>query len=763
MLLVPSTDQQRRRNALLPRPTHQGNVNINVASRSSYERHMPQPRENGLEMLDMRPCTSTRPPRFHLPWAAHPVHDRPKRPFSAVGVFASCVASCLPFFPQLQASAADGDVSQAPEVRIISPALGLFDVLVPDAAHPAEWIEVVGADSVVQLRVPLRQVALRAGDPIENAGTRSARLLLDGLIEPASWADLTVRVEGAAISTRLELVKPEDPIRAVPSWALGATWYQIFPERFRNGDPANDPTPPGTSLVPWNSDFASVTNDEIELAWSRQRAGVRSAAASFNRRGGARRATIYNRRYGGDLQGVVQQLDHIKSLGVTAIYLCPVFASSSLHKYDARDFRHIDPTFGPVDTRPAEADTWHWTAADRYFVEVLLPEARKRGLRVVLDGVWNHTGTDFWAFQDLVSRGAESPYRNWFRSRFDASGNLVGWEGWDSRNGNLPEFQQTTDGDLVPEVSDHIFDVTTRWMDPNGDGDPSDGIDGWRLDVAPEIGTAFWSRWRSHVRSINPNAALYGEIWFDAAPWFSGVAFDAQMNYPFAYAVVEWASGAPRTSASALADRLQRVFNHAPATDLAQMNLLDSHDTARLLTMMAHPGTSYDDGTTSADLGSDSVSVRPKDEHARRAMLAVALQVAAPGSPMIFAGDELGAFGPDDPDNRKPIQWPDLSPPANPADAPDLQLLDEYRRWFALRQHPTWGPVLRYGTVRSLASYGDDVIVIVRDLNNHSVTIVVNRGRSEFDASIIESADIADSRNARVAPLKARWFVRPTR
>ncbi len=675
------------------------------------------------------------------------VHDRSKRPFRHL----LTIVTLLSTAGSPSIASQPGTRHPPPSIRPISPELGLFDVAVEDPDGTARWVELLDESGEVVLRVPLAPLALST----EPSALSGARILLQGSVDPQAWPHLTLRIDS---DTSIQLSLSIEPNLAVPAWALGATWYQIFPERFRNGDLANDPTPPEFSPVPWSSDFGSVTIEEIELAWSRERAGSRHASASANRRGGARRATIYSRRYGGDLEGIEQQLDHIQSLGVTAIYLCPIFASSSLHKYDARDFRHIDPTFGPVDTNAADADPWGWTAADLYFLDVFLPAARARGLRVVLDGVWNHTGTDFWAFLDLVSRGVDSPYKNWFRARFDANGSLVGWDGWDAKNGNLPEFQQTPDGDLVPEVSEHIFAVTSRWMDPNGDGDPSDGIDGWRLDVAPEIGNAFWSRWRAHVRSINPNAALYGEIWFDAEPWFNGVAFDAQMNYPFASAVVEWAAGAPRTSSSLLADRLRRTFNHAPQTDLAQMNLLDSHDTARLLTMIERPAATYDDGATSGELGRDSVSARPAEESARRAILALALQVAALGSPMVFAGDELGVFGPDDPDNRKPIQWPDLAAPENGGDSPDLQLLDEYKYWLSLRRHPTWGDTLRYGTIRSLYPKGDDVLAISRELNDLRVTVVVNRGHSEFDASDLIPFPMDDSIDTRVPPLSARCF-----
>lgn len=644
--------------------------------------------------------------------------------------------------------------SEPPDLHLhvepVSLELGLLDLYVT-ADH-----------QVTAIRASVREgpdhpaIAVSLAPPPAPDAQWSARVLLREA--PGRPIDAVTVVMDADAAGRTFHLEHEVPVAVreearVPAWALGATWYQVFPERFRNGDPANDPVAPDSSLEPWTSDFASVSVEEIELAWSRARVGERRTRGTWNAPGGARRAVIYNRRYGGDLQGFVASLEHLRLLSIDAVYFCPLFDSASLHKYDATDFRHIDPTFGPPSRVPTADAGWGWTMADRYFLDTVLPRAREAGLRVVLDGVWNHTGTRFWAFQDIIRHGAASPYASWFRCRFDESGALIGWEAWDGRHGNLPEFTQTPEGDLVEPVSAHIFDVTRRWMDPDGDGDPSDGIDGWRLDVAPEIGLSFWTKWRSHVRSINPAAALYGEIWFDAGPWFGGKAFDAQMNYPFASAVVEWASGSPRLTADALGERLDRVFSHHPANDLAQMNLLGSHDTARVLTMLARPEASYDDGATFADLGPTAAYTPPLPDTRARAVLALALQATYLGSPMVFAGDELGVFGADDPDCRKPLPWPDLGPWENPADAPDLGLLAAYQDWLGLRRDPEWGSTLRYGTVHPLSTGSPDVFAFIRTLNDRAVLVVLNRGNTPFSCSAIE---VARSSHV-VPPLTAYW------
>lgn len=645
---------------------------------------------------------------------------------------------------------ATGQGEPAPALRVtpIAPELGLFDVTASGLKKSGEpaFILVERQGGPLPERFQLFPASL-APD------TWTCRVMLGE--KPALHAH--VRIEGIAGNIELDLELPER--ERVPAWAMGAVWYQVFPERFRNGDPRNDPSGPAITTVPWTSDFSDVSIEEIERAWSRQRAGDLRSRANFDARGGARRATIYSRRYGGDLIGLFDAAAYIESLGVSALYLCPVFHSSSLHKYDAADYLHVDPTFGPPAGKPDHPlPDRAWSVADRYFVDAVLPAFRERRIRVVLDGVWNHTGTDHWAFRDLVKQGRESKHANWYDARFDESGELIGWQGWDAWNGNLPEFRQTEDGDLSSNVREHVFEITRRWMDPDGDGNPSDGIDGWRLDVAPEIGMAFWERWRSHVRAINPDAALIGEIWFDAGPWFGGRAFDAQMNYPFAVAVVEWCAGAPRTDSARLGERLARVFSHAPQNDLAQMNLLGSHDTTRLLTMLAHPAAAYDNGATASDLGRESLTVPPSREVIARMELAVAIQSLWLGSPMIYAGDEMGMYGPDDPDNRAPLPWPDAEDRTSGSRRFNADILKIYRRWFQLRSGGSASNVIRYGAAYAIPTDDPDVFAFCRTLNNERVVLVANRGRSEFNASDLLKPFIPDSPDARVEPLTARHF-----
>ncbi|MEO1130726.1 MAG: alpha-amylase family glycosyl hydrolase, partial [Planctomycetota bacterium] len=477
---------------------------------------------------------------------------------------------------------------------------------------------------------------------------------------------------------------------------------------------------------------------------------------------------VWNRRYGGDLQGVVEKLDELQALGVTAIYFNPIFEGESMHKYDATDFRHIDDNFGtpaesgrvPQDFTPPASNTddpmtWTWTAADRYFVDVLIPEAHKRGIRVVIDGVFNHTGRDFWAFEDVVANGTDSPYADWFFAEFDDDGALESWVAWDGPSGWLPKFMQKPNRDLVDPVKKHMFDITTRWMDPNGDGDPSDGIDGWRLDVALDVGLPFWEDWRAHVKSINPDAIIIAEIWSEADQYLQGQHFDTQMHYPFASAVVDWLAVQPGMSSDELGSRLQDAFNESPQTNLIHQNLFASHDTDRYVSMLYNPNRGYDQGNRIQD-GDDYKDTRPSRDIYDLSLLGVAIQATYLGAPMIYYGDEYGMWGADDPTDRKPVPWPDTPRNLNPDDRADLRIRSAYREWFNLRHDPRIGPVLRYGDVQHVSTGDPGVFAFDRSLNGRAVRVIVNRNDRAYDATHL----LPDgSRGKRMAPVSARWWV----
>lgn len=464
----------------------------------------------------------------------------------------------------------------------------------------------------------------------------------------------------------------------VPEWGKSAVWYQIFPERFRNGDPSNDPTREtlefqfpnvgGWRVTPWTGDY--YVRDDWEKA----------IGDNFYENG------IFHRRYGGDLQGVIDKLDYLKELGVTAIKFNPVFYGRSQHKYDGNSFHHIDPNFGPDPEgdfeiirnggETADPSTWKWTAADKLFLEVI-KQAHQRGIKVVIDGVFNHTGRDFFAFRDVRINGEKSPYREWYTFQtFDDPGTrrnelrYTGWFGFYT----LPEFRNTEDGtDLHPEVKEYIFHATRRWMDPDGDGDPSDGIDGWRLDVAEEVPDKFWRDWNELVFSINPNALTVPEIWGNnTAEYLKRTGFSSAMNY-FAFSAPVKAylidNSIPVSKFASLLN--QRRDEFPEQVQPALWNLTDSHDTDRIASMVVNPRPDgeyrdqdkfdYDAGWFNSARNNEQYQIRKPNEQERAIQRMITLfQLTYVGAPMFYYGVEAGIWGGDDPDCRKPMPWPDF-------------------------------------------------------------------------------------------------------
>ncbi len=464
---------------------------------------------------------------------------------------------------------------------------------------------------------------------------------------------------------------PDHSSFTTPEWAKNAIWYQVFPERFRSGVPSNDPAP----VRPWRSSWYEPS------PWE-----GKDGQSFFNH-------FVFSRRYGGDLQGLRWALPYLKSLGINAIYLNPIFQARSPHKYEATNYLHVDEHFGTLgDYATAEAkedlldpSTWMWTPSDLEF-RSFLNEAKSQGFRVVIDGVFNHVGTAHPAFRDVQANGKASRYADWF--------DVTSWEPFEYKGwadiADLPAFRKDEHGLASPSLRQHLFSVTRRWMDPDGDGDPSDGVDGWRLDVAQEIPIGFWREWCAFVRAINPNAYIVGEIWTVEPEWVDGRCFDAVMNYPFAKAVLPWlAQGKDAITVSAMDLRLRELREAYPAQiTYAVQNLYDSHDTDRLASMLLNRDLSFKMGSREQENASYRGERPGPDEYAR-ARLAALIQMTYIGAPMVYYGDEVGMYGADDPTNRKPMLWKDLEPYDAPGDAVDEVQLDWYRRAIALRaSHP---------------------------------------------------------------------------
>lgn len=395
------------------------------------------------------------------------------------------------------------------------------------------------------------------------------------------------------------------------------------------------------------------------------------------------------RRYGGDLAGVLAKLDYLDSLGVNALYFNPLNDAPSLHKYDARNWRHIDRNFGPqpdfdaaimAQESPDQPDTWQFTTADSLFLK-LINAVHQRKMRLIIDYSFNHTGTQFWAWQDLLENQAQSPYADWYWTQsFDdphTDSNEFRYQGWLGVP-SLPEIKDTPYVDhrkvvrpfqgqvQAQAVKDHIFAVARRWLDPNGDGDPSDGVDGFRLDVAAEMPLDFWQEFRVFVRGINPEAYLIGEVWWEEwpdkllnpQPYLKGDIFDGVMNYRWFRTFRHYLIAAPDSlSTAAFIDSMQSFAQSASwAHQKAWMNMSASHDAPRLATSLFNRNA-YKVG---AHREVASYQIHRPDSLTRASQaLFLHLQFSFPGAPQIYNGDEMGMWGEDDPANRKPLLWPE--------------------------------------------------------------------------------------------------------
>ena len=505
-----------------------------------------------------------------------------------------------------------------------------------------------------------------------------------------------------------------------PDWARDAIWYQIMIDRFRNGNLSTDPQP-GRS---WTSKWYEPALDE-----------------------GANGQSFYDwyvfaRLYGGDVSGLSDRLDYLKELGVNALYLNPIFQSESHHKYNATSFIHVDEHYGGgLDYAAAEAaedvsdpSTWTFTQSDQAFLE-FLKVAKSKGFRVIIDGVFNHVGTLHPAFKDVQQNGQDSPYADWFDVRSWEPFEYEGWAGF----GELPVFVKNEHRGLASDsVYQHIMDITTRWMDPDGDGDPSDGIDGWRLDVPNEIPLPFWIEWRKHVKSINPDAFIVGEIWDRAEHWLDGRSFDAVMNYPFAEIAFDWiAAKDKKIHASEAEQRLARLRMAYPdsATYVLQ-NLLDSHDTDRMVSKVFNPDRPFDAQNREQQVDNYNPD-KPDAESYRKARLLALLQMTYVGAPMIYYGDEVGLWGSDDPNNRKPMLWEDLQPYDEPGMEVMPSQLDFYRRAIAIRN--TY-PALRRGSIETvLVDDEQDTWAFVREFDGQRVLVTINASNTDAVITLPES------------------------
>jgi cyclomaltodextrinase / maltogenic alpha-amylase / neopullulanase len=580
------------------------------------------------------------------------------------------------------------------------------------------------------------------------------------------------------------------PVPAPPAWARSVVWYQIFVERFRNGDPTNDPTPAtmyaasSRWAVPKDWTITPWTHD-----WFAQEPWAKNSGRSYYQ-------TLEHRRYGGDLQGVLDKLGYLQSLGVTALYFNPLNDAPSLHKYDARSYHHIDVTFGPdpigdqkiiASENPNDPATWKWTAADNLFRKVI-DEAHRRGMKVVLDYSWNHTGVEFWAWQDVVKNQTKSAYKDWYEiTAFDdpaTPANEFSYKGWADVS-SLPELKKVNmpkprvsghpfEGDLAPGPKQHVLAVSRRWLAP--DGDTTRGVDGYRLDVADQIPMGFWRDYYRFVKGVKPSAYLVGEIWWEKWPNrmmdpvpYTGAAgiFDAVMFYQI-YQPARSFFGHVNDSITAqqFQDSVNFQWNRLPdATRRVMMNVSATHDSPRLLTDLDNPGK-YKSGASARD--NKTYNTGPVSaETQRRASLYRFWEYTTLGAPHIWNGDELGMWGADDPDCRKPLWWDDIkgfereSPAPGHAGQPvvvgtDAKLVAQYQLLAQLRKSH---PALTIGRLDFLPSGHDKVLLYKRTAGKETIYVALNASRKPFTVKLPESGSYRSLLTSGPVPKKQLLLV----
>jgi glycosidase len=514
---------------------------------------------------------------------------------------------------------------------------------------------------------------------------------------------------------------PMKPAFETPAWAQRAVWYQIFPERFRNGDKANDPPNTVAWTAKWNT----------------------TPAPGGAGRGGADPG---NRRYGGDIQGIRDELPYLRSLGVTALYLNPVFKSPSTHKYDTTDYRHVDDAFGSAgDTTDLTAETedpatWKWTKSDKVLLD-FVAELHRQGFKVVLDGVFNHAGSQFGPFLDVRKNGQNSKYADWFNiSKWDP----LTWISFGDRpGGNMPELKKDPVTGLAPGPRDFFLNITKRWLAP--DGDPSRGVDGFRLDYAQNVPRVFWVTYRKLVKNVKPDAFIAGEIWTPATSYLAGDAWDATMQYPFANALQAFfIDGSKKAiTAGVFAERLRQFNTIYPfQVSLNQMNLLDSHDTDRWASRFVNADQPPPPAAPGARRGNYNTS-KPTDLEWQRMEQSVAVQMTFVGAPMVYYGDEVGMWGGTDPDDRQPMIWKDLAPYDDPELKFNQDLFEHYVRLIAIRRHFA---TLETGFAHTvLADDARNLLVYSRDLGDAHVYVLVNRSAVEQSIELPIGPPDADS------------------
>lgn len=414
-----------------------------------------------------------------------------------------------------------------------------------------------------------------------------------------------------------------------PEWTRGAVYYQVFPDRFARATEEGEDSPLPATYAKWTS---------VPTPFS---------------------------VFGGSLQGIIEHLGHLVDLGVDVLYMTPIFKAPSNHKYDTVDYFALDPQFGDLET-----------------LRRLVNACHERGIRVVLDAVFNHMGASHPIFLDLQARGEESAYRDWiYANSWPLSLTERNYETF-GYVANMPKWRTAH-----PDVEEYLCQVGEYWI-------READIDGWRLDVSDEVEHRFWQHFRTRIKALKPDALICGEIWQVATPWLRGDEFDAVMNYPLRDAILRWLAGRSG-NAHDFYDEIERIRSLYPEPTLHTLwNLLDSHDTPRLLTECKGSRT--------------------------RMRLASFLQWTLPGAPLLYYGDEVGMSGGGDPLCRAGMIWD--------RELQDADLFAHYRQLNEIRKRY---PALRTGELRPLWRGQNRFLYgFLRQTQDQTLLAAVNSGPS---------------------------------
>ena len=420
----------------------------------------------------------------------------------------------------------------------------------------------------------------------------------------------------------------------VPDWVSNTVWYQIFPERFANGNP--NLTPVGARE--WDAAIAPNIDDF----------------------------------FGGDLQGIIDHLDYLKNLGITGLYLCPIFEATTNHKYDTTDYFEIDRHFG-----------------DKEVFRNLVEEAHKRGIKIMLDAVFNHIGYQSAQWQDVLKNGEKSPYKDWFHiQEFPVTEDKL-------QNPRQLPYHTFAFASYMPklntanpEVRDYLLSVATYWIE-NFD------IDAWRLDVANEIDHQFWKDFRKAVLAKKPDLYILGEIWHTSQPWLQGDEFHAVMNYPLSESIKDYFLRQRKKTEQFISEINSQSMYYKQQISEVMFNLLDSHDTERILT-----------------------TAKGNIQHVKAALTFLYLQK---GTPCIYYGTELALIGGPDPDCRRVMPWDRVSE--------DNDMLNFMKQLIQVRKEVA--SMIQHGNYH-LEEVKPDVLALSWNYQGKEVQAIFNQSKKDF-------------------------------